>query len=234
MRRSKDVLLALAWLLPASPTKNAVLRALGHAVHPTARARSNLIWRVRSIEMGPASRIGRFNVVKNLRLLRLGREASIGRMNLISAHPVYGRLYPSGASTVLGQNAYITSRHSIDCSGPVTVEDFAAVAGHRTTILTHSVDLRTDAQVAHPVTVGARSFVSTNCLLVGGAALPAHSVLAAGAVLSRTRTAGEPGLWGGVPARRIGEIDGEWFTRSRTHTHRVHVPETGETVDEAF
>ncbi|WP_127129811.1 hypothetical protein [Georgenia sp. SYP-B2076] len=234
MSRLRDVVLLIVWLLPASGAKNAMLRAVGHRVHATARARCSLVWRARTVEMGPGSRIGRFNVVKNVRLLRLGREASIGRMNLISAHPVYGRLYPSGASMTLGDHSYLTSRHSVDCSGPVTIGDFAAVAGHRTTILTHSVDVRTDAQLAHPVTIGPRSFVSTNCLIVGGAELPSSSLLAAGAVLARARTGGEPGLWAGVPARRVGEVEGSWFARAETHTHRVFVPETGETVEKAF
>lgn len=234
MKKVRSIVIALVWLLPASTAKNALLRALGHNVHPGAIARSNVVWRVGSIEMAAGSRIGKLNVIKDVRLLKVGLDASIGKMNLISAHPIFAKLFPTGASLILEDHAYITSRHTVDCAARVTVGRYAAVAGHKTTILTHSIDLRTDSQSAAPVTIGERSFVATDCLILGGAELPARSVLAAGAVLSKTKTKGEPGLWGGVPAKRVGEVSGEWFSRSKTHTYRVHIPETDETVENAF
>lgn len=230
----RDVLRLLVWLAPASGAKNAVLRLLGHEVAPGVHARTCLVWRVQRLRMAPGSRIGRLNVLKHLRSVELGAHASIGRMNLVSAHPVFARLDPAGACLVLGPHAKITSRHQLDCSARVSVGAFAAVAGHRTTILTHAVDLRRDAQVARPVVIGERSFVGTNCLLLGGAVLPVRSVLGAGAVLTRAGDDRRPGLWAGVPARYVQGIEGAWFDRSATHTRRVHLPATGLTVEQAF
>ncbi|MET0861704.1 MAG: hypothetical protein ABW091_11840 [Microbacterium sp.] len=180
------------------------------------------------------SRIGKWNLIKNMRSISIGTGGSIGRLNVISAHPVYVRLYPAGASLTVGANAYITSRHQMDCSGSLTIGDFSALAGHDSRVLSHSVDVARDAQVAYPVVIGERSFVGTRCLLLGGARLPSRSVLAAGSVLARSREAGESGLWAGVPAKYKGEVSGAWFTRLKMSTNRVYVPDTGETLEDAI
>lgn len=224
----------LLWLLPASGGKNAALRQLGHAVAPGATAHPCVVWRVDRLVMAPGSRLGKLNVLRHLTLVEIGPGAAMGRLNLVSAHPVFGRLYPEGARLILAENAKITNRHSVDCSAAVIVGGYSTIAGHGSTVLTHSVDLRRDAQVAYPVTIGERSFVSTGCLMLGGAVLPDHSVLAAGAVLPRAKDDPRPGLWAGVPARRVGEVDGNWFTRGGAHTRRVFVPDTGITVEQAF
>jgi len=230
----KEALRSLVWLLPAARGKNRMLRALGHEVHPTAIAGSCLVIRVGKVEMGPKSRMWRWNLIKNMRSVSIADHAAIGRLNVISAHPVYRRLYPDGAALTLGSHAYITSRHQLDCSGTVTIGDYASVAGHQTKILTHSVDVRRDAQVAHPVAIGAYSFVGARALLLGGAVLPDHSVLGAGSVLTRTRSAPERGLWAGVPATLRGPVEGKWFSRSATGTSRLYIPSTGETVEGAI
>lgn len=227
------IFLAL-WLLPASRWKNRTLRRLGHSIHDSARARSNLVWKVDSLSLGQGSRIGKWNLIKHMRTLNIGPGASIGRLNLISAHPVYARLYPSGASLTVGANAYITSRHQMDCSGSLSVGEFSALAGHNSRVLTHSIDIARDAQAAYPVVIGERSFVGTRCLLLGGATLPGLSVLAAGSVLTRSREPEESGLWAGVPAKFKGPVRGDWFTRTKMSTNRVFIPETGATVEDAF
>lgn len=216
------------------PGREPDARALGHEVHPTAIARSCLVIRVGKVEMGPKSQMWRWNLIKNMRSVSIADHAAIGGLNLISAHPVYRRLYPDGAALTLGSHAKITSRHQLDCSGTVTIGGYASVAGHQTKILTHSVDVRRDAQVAHPVAIGAYSFVGARALLLGGAVLPDHSVLGAGSVLTRTRSAPERGLWAGVPATLRGPVEGKWFSRSATGTSRLYIPSTGETVEGAI
>ncbi|MET4705315.1 DapH/DapD/GlmU-related protein [Frigoribacterium sp. UYMn621] len=227
-------MLAFVWILPAGHTKNHLLRRLGHFIHPSAIARSNIVLKVSRITMGPGSRIGKWNVIKDLRLVSIGASASIGRLNVISSHPVYKRLYPDGASLSVKSNAFITSRHQLDCSGSITLGSFSTIAGHETKILSHSIDVREDVQVAHPIIIGDRSFVGARCLILGGAFLPERSVLAAGSVLARSKSAGEPGLYAGVPARFRGPVEGKWFGRTATGTSRVFIPATGKTVEDAL
>ena len=234
MSKARHLARFAAWLLPASPRKNALLRRLGHDVAPTATARSSVVWRVERITLASGSRIGRWNLIKNMREISIAEKASIGRLNVVSSHPVYARLYPDGASLRVADHGKITSRHHLDCSGGVTVGSFASVAGSGTTLLTHSVDLRRDAQVARPISVGAYSFVGARCMVLGGAVLPDRSVLGAGSVLTRSREERTAGLWAGVPAAHRGSVAGKWFERAETHTRRVYVPATGEKVEDAF
>ncbi|KAA9084084.1 acyltransferase [Microbacterium radiodurans] len=222
----RDVVRLVLWLLPAGAAKNALLRRAGHRVHPTARARPSIVWRVGSFELAPHSSFGFANVVKNMREIRLGRDAMIGRWNLISSHESFVRHLPTGGALVLGDHAKITSRHQLDCSGSVSLGPFASVAGHQSRVMSHSVDLARNAQTALPVVIGERSFVSTRVLVLGGAVLPARSVLGAGSVLIRARGVPEPGLWAGVPAKLRGPVSGAWFEREETSTHDLWIPAT--------
>lgn len=234
MNRLKTATQSLVWLGPASRIKNWMLRRLGHRIHPSAIARSCLVINVRAFSMAPESRVGRWNAFKNLHEVSVGTSATIGRFNTITANQVFARLYRDGARLTLAAHSYVTSRHRLDCSGSIRIGAYASVAGHSTTILTHSIDLRRDAQAAYPVTIGERSFLGTSCTLLGGAEMPADSVLGAGSVLTRSRNPREPGLWAGVPATHRGPAEGSWFTRSVTGTRRVYIPATGETVEDAF
>lgn len=218
----KNLLRTAVWILPPSAAKNVMLRRLGHAVHPRARAGSNLVWKVDSFELAADSRIGKWNVVKNMRRVKIGPHAMIGRMNLISAHPVYVRVLPDGGVLDVGPHAKIMSRHQLDCSACVTIGEFSSLAGTESRVLTHSVDLTINAQTAEPVRVGERAFVASRALLLGGARLPDRSVLAAGGVLARAKDDDPPsGLYAGVPARWAREVSGAWFGRSEGETRRV-------------
>lgn len=234
MSRIRDAAVAALWLLPSTQAKREALARFGHVIHPTAVARPNLVWRVGRVELGPGSRLGLLNTLKNMRSVSLGAGARVGRLNVISSHPVYRRLYPDGAALTLAADSTVTSRHSLDCAGGLSIGEMSLVAGRGSLFLTHSIDPTRDAQVAHPITVGARTFVSARCTVLGGATLPDRSIFAAGAVVARSREPRTPGLYAGVPARRIGDASGSWYDRSASQTRRVYVPATGETIEDAF
>jgi acetyltransferase-like isoleucine patch superfamily enzyme len=88
------------------------------------------------------------------------------------------------------------------------------MAGFRSQILTHSIDLAAGRQTSTPVEIGAYCFVSSACVVLPGARLPDYCVLGAGAVLPRpvvdTHT-----LYAGVPARAVKKLPPDWkyFTR---------------------
>lgn len=218
----RDLILLALWLLPASGIKNRLLTAAGHRVAPQAQARSNLVWRVGAFEMAPHARINRWNMIKGMRVVRLAEYATIGRNNIITAHAAYARL-SGGGGLELGEHAYVTSRHSLDCSGTLTLGGFSALAGFGSQVLTHSIDLTRNAQTAHPVQIGERSFVGARCLLLGGSSLPSRSVLAAGSVLTDADRS-DQGLWAGVPARFKTAMTGKWFDRSIGDTSDLYLP----------
>lgn len=235
-KRLHTVVLLALWLLPKSKTKNRALTRLGHPVHDSASARTNVVWDVDRVELGPGARINRFNILRHLSLVRVGDAGSIGRFNTISAFPAFRAFREDGGSIVLDDHATLTSRHKLDCSARISLGRFSMVGGNGSSIMTHALDLARNAQDAKPVTVGERSFVSTRCIILGGAALPSSSVLGAGAVLVKDYSGSEPGLYAGVPARRVSEVSGDWFTRTSTATRRLVSRTSEETtvIDDAW
>lgn len=232
-----DVLRMLLWLMPACRVKNFVLSMLGHYVHATATVSSNLVWKVRQFRVAKDAVLGRCNVFKNMTRVSLEEDCYLGSWNLISSHPAFVAYFPTGAFLTLNRGAIVTSRHSLDCSGGVVIGAFSYLAGHHTVVLSHGIDLKKDAQTAYPVEIGEYSFVSTNCVLLGGSALPAKSVLAAGAVLPairKTQEAFSSGLWAGVPATWKKEIEGKWFSRNKAHTRRLYVPESDQVFEDVI
>jgi len=174
----------------------------------------------KKLKMEAGSNIGHLTVIKGLDELILGPGAAIGRLNWITGlprHPVHFSHQPERVSRLkLGAQTFITHRHLIDCTHEVEIGDFTTLAGFRTQILTHSIDILKNRQDAVPVSIGERSFVGTGCIFLAGSSLPDHSVLAAGAVLSGKHSTPYR-LYGGVPAREIKTLpaDAAYFHRSR-------------------
>lgn len=169
--------------------------------------------------MGPRSSIGHFTVCKDLAIVRMGESSSIGRANWISGYPSRGTdffaAFPNRSPELtLGEHAAITHRHLVDCTDRITVGAFATVAGYRSQILTHSIDVHRNRQGCAPVAIGAYTFVGTQCIVLGGARLPDFSALAAGSLLTKDERTSHM-LYGGVPARAIRPLpdDAGYFTR---------------------
>lgn len=173
------------------------------------------------LEMGPGAYIGPLTVCKGMKLLRLEERGRIGALNWITAFPLgtashHFELDPDRKpQLIVEQHAAITNRHLIDCTDEVIVGAFSTVAGFRSQILTHSIDLKQSRQRCKPVHIGHHCFVGSACVCLGGSSLPDASVLGANSLLNEPHLT--PGyLYGGVPAKPIRPIDPESKYFSRT------------------
>ena len=208
-------------LLPWSLRRPLLVRCYGYRLHSGSRV--GLAWVFpRELVLERGARIGHLTVVKGLERLTLGEQASIGRLNWISAFPRgtgsrhFAHLPHRKPELLVGEHAAITHRHIIDCTERVIVGRFATVAGYRSQILTHSIDFERCRQHAEPVSIGDYCFVGTACTILGGAALPSHSVLGAHSMLNKAYA--EPyRLYGGVPAAPVRELGRgvEYFRREQ-------------------
>jgi acetyltransferase-like isoleucine patch superfamily enzyme len=198
-----------------------VLQALcGFVIHKSARISAFALVLPTRLEMGPGSSIGPFTVCKGLELLTLEERALIGAFNWITAFPLGTKSRHFELDTgrkprlIVERHGAITSRHIIDCTDEVTIGAFSTLAGFRSQILTHSIDLKESRQSCKPVRIGHYCFVGTGCVLLGGSSLPDRSVLGAHSML-----AGHPEtpgcIYGGVPAKLIKPIEpgDKYFTR---------------------
>ena len=205
----KNLLLALSILLPWKLRRWLLCRACGFDIHPTARIGLSFVFPQR-LKMDAHSRIGHLTVCKNLGFIHLGEHSSVGNLDWITGFPPgpsrhFAHQPERRPELLVGAHSAITHRHLIDCTATVTLGPFTTFAGFQSQILTHSIDLAASRQSSAPVTIGAYCFVGTNCVLLGGAALPDRSVLGAKSLLNKAFA--EPGhLYGGVPARPLQPI----------------------------
>lgn len=165
----------------------------------------------RHLVMGPKSRIHDFVFCKRIDHFEMGEDSGIAQLTFITGFPTSDKRFfkhvpMRKCELVLGAHAGITSRHFVDCNGGVYIGDYTTVAGIRTQILTHSIDIYKNQQDTRPVHIGKYCFVGTGCILLPGSSLPDYSVLGAGAVL--TKAYADVGrVYAGVPARIVKEID---------------------------
>lgn len=192
-------------LLPASKLKNWLLSKAGHDVHPTAHIGSVVILGSTRLQIREAAHIGSLNVFRDLSSLFLGEHARIGQLNWVTAAPALVR---ASTSKVAGQlqlddDSSITNRHYLDVAGGLHLEPFALMAGVRSTVLTHEIDVAESRQTTKAIVVGRSTLVSSNACLTAGVVVPANSVIAMGAVAVRAVDMTQSGLYAGVPARFV-------------------------------
>ncbi len=181
----------------------------GYEIDRTARIGFSVICPGHLIMRGGA-RIGNLNVCKGLEFLILDENATIGNVNWISGYPKsehdsFASDVNRAPELIMVEHAAITNRHLIDCTNAVRIGRFATMAGFRSQILTHSIDIERSCQSSRPVSIGDYSFIGTGSILLAGSAVPAYSVLGAGSVLNREYT--EPYfLYAVVPARTVKQL----------------------------
>jgi acetyltransferase-like isoleucine patch superfamily enzyme len=207
----------LVCLLPKSPLKNRLLnRHRRWSVAPDARIGFCMILDVDTLIVGPGAKIGTGSVVRNLGRVELGEHSSIGQFNWISAATGLHGLAAGAAEFFLGRHAVLTNRHYVDCSGGVSIGEFTHVAGVRTTLITHGIDLGRAEQGVAPIRIGRYCLVSSTCQFVPGAVLPDYTMVGMGATITAHNDAEPYTLLVGSPARVKKHLDPEsaYFTRT--------------------
>jgi acetyltransferase-like isoleucine patch superfamily enzyme len=151
------------------------------------------------LEIGDNVHIGHFNVFRKTRKLTIGNETFIGSFNQISGSGTYYDNFPCAVS--IGRRCFIMSRHFIDSSGIVTIDNGVTLAGRDTQVWSHSQVMENEPQLA-PLTVeiGGDTYVGARATLVG-CKIPPKAVVGAGSVVTkdfsdvhdRVLIAGNPG-----------------------------------------
>jgi acetyltransferase-like isoleucine patch superfamily enzyme len=212
-------LLAVGALLLPWPLRRLVYsRFLGYDIHPSARIGFSVIGAKR-VTLGSGARIGHLTVIKGLDQLSLGDHARVGNLNWITGfrrddRRMFGHQADRDPSLRIGDHSAITSRHILDCTDTITVGRFTTIAGYRSVLLTHSIDLVENRQSSLPIRIGNYCFIGTSCTMLGGASLPDHSVLGANSLLNKKHESSYK-LYGGVPAKVLQELpaDLKYFSR---------------------
>jgi acetyltransferase-like isoleucine patch superfamily enzyme len=215
----KTFLMFVAMLLPWNVRRAFLEKQFGFQIHPTARIGFAWIAPTRLI-MEEGSSIGHLTVAKNLDLLHLKTRATIGRGNWITGFPLSSSPHFASETNrrpelVLSEHSAITNRHLLDCTSSITIGAFTTIAGFQSQFISHTIDIRSNRQTSRPIQIGKYCFLGTNCVVLGGAALPDYSVLGAKSLLNKSH-AQTHRLYGGVPAREVQTLppDCGYFTRT--------------------
>lgn len=209
----------LLLFFPWSLRRKILIRKYGYKIHPTAHIGLSYIY-PKYLEMGAGASIGHFNVAIHLDRVVIGEKSSIVRSNWITGFPTgtdskfFAHDKNRKSELIMGKESAITKNHHIDCTNYIHIGNFVTIAGYNSQFLTHSIDIYESRQDSHPIEIGDYCFVSTGVRVLGGAKLPACSVLGAGAVLNKAY-AKERMLYVGVPAVPKKEIpqNAKYFLR---------------------
>jgi acetyltransferase-like isoleucine patch superfamily enzyme len=193
----------------------------GYRVDPTSKIGFSLI-DVGELLVGPHSRIDHFNMVLGLDRLEMGEETVIGKFNWISGlrrnQTVFFQDQPERSShLLLARGAVITNRHIIDCSDAVELEEMAVLGGWASQIVTHGIEIANNRQRCAPVRIGRSAYIATHVVIIKGSVVPDFCAIGAGSMY-RSRDEKPYGLYSGVPAVRVRELDPESLFFHREHS----------------
>lgn len=209
----------ITFVLPWPLKRLLLVRFFKYEIHPSARIGLSWIYPKKLI-MDSDSFIGPFNVAVHLDLISIGKHSSIARGNWITGFPSntnskhFAHQKNRQSNLIIGQHSAITKNHHIDCTNVIQIGNFVTVAGYSSQLLTHSINIEFNMQDSHPISIGDYCFVGTASTILGGAILPAYSVLGANSLLNKAYSVPYR-LYGGNPAKEIKELakDFKYFTR---------------------
>lgn len=207
------------WIL-RRPLLNTLFK---YNIHKTARIGFSIIL-ADTFEMEEGAKITNFTFINNINNCLLKAYSKMGSFNWVtgankSNKSIFQYSSARVCELVVGVHTRITEKHFFDCNGGVYVGDFTTIAGMRTVIMSHSIDVKVSRQTADTISIGKYCFIGTNSILLKGCAIPDYCVLGAGSVVTKKFEA-PYSLYGGNPAKLIKPLHPEetlYF--SRTHGH---------------
>jgi len=184
---------------------------LGHRRHISGRLVTVL--GVERVRIGADAHIGHFNVFRNLRSVEIGDRAEVGQWNWFTcATPLLEAGAGRGGTLSLDSDSAVTSRHYLDCSGGIRLGEFSLVAGVRSSLLTHGIDVTESRQTTASIEIGryCPPELKRSCRARGRHHTPLCIVMGA-VVASNLDESGR--LYAGVPAVARASISGRFFER---------------------
>lgn len=215
----KLLIQVLALVLPWFLRRRLLNLLPGFDINSSARIGFSLIL-AGNLDMQANTRIGSLTICKAIDVLRMNTYSKIGTLNYITGYPGAGTKHfthktDRKCQLIIGANSAITSRHFIDCTDAIVIGAYTTIAGIRSQLFTHSINLKENRQDCKPIHIGDYNFIGTNAVILPGAQLPDYSILAAKSVL-QTKYTENYCLYGGVPAKKIktfNKNDVQYFNR---------------------
>ena len=154
------------------------------------------------------ARIGSGTICKAINKLHLKKNASIGNFCMITGIPVrkgnlhYLHIKNRKCELVVGEETAITSRHYFDCTAGIYIGCFSEIAGHGSTFLTHSIDIKACRQDASSISIGNYCFIGLKATILKGVTISDKIAIGACSLVTKSLDQQES-LYGGQPAKFI-------------------------------
>lgn len=213
-------LAVITLFMPWAIKRRVMSSLMGYNLAPSSWIGFSIVL-VKNATLEEGAKIGHFTIIRNLERLVIGKYASIGKFNWIS-----GLLRSNGpqryveeaerrSDLIIGEHSAITYRHIIDCTNTVSIGGFSTIAGHRSQIITHGIDIYTNRQTSAPIKIGAYCIIGTGCILLKGSSIADRILVGAGSVINSDLTESNS-LYAGVPAVKKKSLDPKsgYFNRS--------------------
>jgi hypothetical protein len=199
----KVVVQTACFVLPWRLRRYILVKTHGYRISPAARIGLSIIL-ADDVLMEERASIGHLNYIGRLDQLILRAEANIGRYNWITGMstkvetPFFKGKMSRRSDLILGRGSNIANWHLVDCTDRVEFGDFVGLAGARSQIITHGIDIIRMKQSCSPVTIGSNSMLAAGVIVMKGVTIAPCSLVGAGSVVIKsirephTMVAGNP------------------------------------------
>ena len=111
----------------------------------------------------------------------------------------------------VGKDVYLANNCNLVLNGTLTIGD-EVIFGPGVLVSTgdHQFDGKSFRHLAskrQDVTIGSGSWIGGNSTILGDASIPERTIIAAGSVVTKNSCTGESGIYGGVPAKYIKQVN---------------------------
>ncbi len=216
----KKIIALLILIFPWSIRRYLYQIFFGYKIDKTSYIGYSLLFPEKLI-MKKNSRIGHLNICKKIDALELDENAILENLNWITGFPSqtnsnhFSHQANRFPALIIKEHAAITSRHSIDCTDTIIIGSFSTIAGARSQLLTHSINLALGKQECSKIIIGKYNFLGTNCVILKGCETNDYNIFGASSLLNK-KYIDKYILNGGIPAKQIKTLPEDWkyFTRT--------------------
>lgn len=171
-----------------------------------------------TLKLGSGCVIKHLSVIKGLNCLDMSYMSRIGNLNWISTSVGNYR----GGGLFMGEHSALTNRHYLDCTASISIGDFSTVAGVKSTLMTHSINVYESRQGAEEIIIGSYCFIGTCCTFLGGASVSDKVIIAANSTVPARKQTKPKHIYGGTPIKElkyIGNVEVKYFERNEGVVH---------------
>nr|WP_315418572.1 acyltransferase [uncultured Pedobacter sp.] len=171
------------------------------------------LFRLYGMEIGTACRISKI-------LFTWPNQISIGNSCILekSIYFKFDGIWRAGKSIILGNNVFVGTNCEFNISEKIIIGDNCLIAsGSR--FIDHDHGMQTDTlmrlqpSIEKPIIIGNDVWIGANVVILKGVEIGDGAIVAAGAVVNKP--IGTYEIWGGVPAKKIGQRENHLTTQSR-------------------